>query len=87
MVIAGLLVLGLVAWLVAVRAMDGMTMGGRYELGAPIAFLGVWVLMMAAMMFPSVWPAMVVHERLLEPGRNGDGSSRGVVLRLSRVTF
>ena len=66
MVIAGLLVLGLVAWLVAVRAMGGMTMGGRYELGAPIAFLGVWVLMMAAMMFPSVWPAMVVHERLLE---------------------
>ena len=66
MVIAGLLVLGLVAWLVAVRAMGGMTMGGRYELGAPIAFLGVWVLMMAAMMFPSVWPAVVVHERLLE---------------------
>ena len=75
--IAGLLILGLVAWLLAVRAMRGMTMGVRYELGAP-TFLGVWVLMMAAMMFPSVWPAMVVHERLhdarakrgrVEPGR------------------
>jgi predicted metal-binding membrane protein len=60
------------------RVMDGMATGGRYALGAPVAFLGVWVLMMAAMMFPSVWPALVVHRRVLdrraengqiEPGR------------------
>ncbi len=75
---SSLLLLGLLAWLVSMRVMDGMAMDGRYRLGAPVAFLGVWVLMMAAMMFPSVWPALVVHRRVLrrraengrvEPGR------------------
>jgi len=79
MLISSLLVLGVVAWLVSMRVMDDMTMDGRYALGAPIAFLGAWVLMMAAMMFPSVWPALIVHQRVLsrraesgrvEPGRN-----------------
>lgn len=78
MLVASLLVLALVGWMVAIRVMDGMAMDRRYALGAPVAFLGVWVLMMAAMMFPSVWPALIVHGRLLgqradqgraEPGR------------------
>ena len=76
--VLSVLVLGLVAWLVSVAVMNGMAMDGRYALGAPVAFLGAWVLMMAAMMFPSVWPALVVHGRVLarraatgrvEPGR------------------
>jgi predicted metal-binding membrane protein len=70
MVVASLLVLALVAWMVSIRVMDGMAMDGRYALGAPVAFLSVWVLMMAAMMFPSVWPAVIVHGRLL--GRRAD---------------
>jgi predicted metal-binding membrane protein len=77
-VVACLLVVALVAWMVSIRVMDGMAMSGRYALGAPVAFLSVWVLMMAAMMFPSVWPALLVHGRMLgrraergraEPGR------------------
>jgi predicted metal-binding membrane protein len=78
MLVSSVLLLGLVAWLVSIRVMDGMAMDGRYALGGPAVFLGAWVLMMAAMMFPSVWPAVVVHGRVLdrraergraEPGR------------------
>ena len=76
--VGALLVLALVAGLVAARAMDASTMEGRYALGSATAFLGLWVLMMAAMMLPSVWPAVIVHRRMLdrraergrvEPGR------------------
>ena len=75
--IGSLLALALLAWLVSARLVGGMTMDGRYAFGNAASFLVVWVVMMAAMMLPSVWPAVIVHRRLLDPrsagGRVGPG--------------
>jgi predicted metal-binding membrane protein len=38
-----------------------MGMGGRFSVGSLGHFVVLWVLMMAAMMFPSVWPAVAVY--------------------------
>jgi predicted metal-binding membrane protein len=38
-----------------------MGMGGRFSVGSLGFFVVLWVLMMAAMMFPSVWPAVAVY--------------------------
>jgi hypothetical protein len=40
MLVSSLLVLGLVAWMVSMRGMDGMAMGGRYALGVILTRLG-----------------------------------------------
>lgn len=58
-----LLVVAAAAWLVVVllaRAMRGMS--GSMDLG-PAAFTGVWVLMMVAMMLPSVAPLAALYTR------------------------
>jgi predicted metal-binding membrane protein len=44
--------------------MDGMDGGPWTELGALGWFLGVWVVMMAAMMFPSVAPTVALYSKL-----------------------
>ena len=41
-----------VAWVVTLRQMNGMDMGGATELGSLVSFLALWVPMMAAMMLP-----------------------------------
>jgi predicted metal-binding membrane protein len=51
--------LGAVAWVIAVRQMDGMDMGYATELGSVGSFAGVWIAMMAAMMLPGAAPAAV----------------------------
>ncbi|MGH9287115.1 MAG: DUF2182 domain-containing protein [Acidimicrobiales bacterium] len=65
--------LGLVALLVAVAAlgwwwtgdrMRGMDNGPWTGLGSFGWFLGVWVVMMAAMMFPSVAPTVALYSRM-----------------------
>jgi len=38
-----------------------MEMGGRFSVGSLGFFVVLWVLMMAAMMFPSVWPAVAMY--------------------------
>src|SRR5438132_875124 len=53
--------LAVVAWIASVRRMDGMSMGSRFSVGSLGFFVVLWVLMMAAMMFPSVWPAVAMH--------------------------
>src|SRR5947208_2718546 len=58
-IVLGCLTVG--AWLASVGRMDGMEMGGRFSVGSLGFFLVLWVLMMAAMMFPSVWPAVAIH--------------------------
>jgi predicted metal-binding membrane protein len=58
-VVVGCLTVG--AWLASVGAMQGMEMGGRFSVGSFGFFVVLWVLMMAAMMFPSVWPAIAVY--------------------------
>ena len=53
--------LGLAAasWVVAVRQMNGMDMGVATRLGSFTFFVGLWVVMMAAMMLPGAVPAVV----------------------------
>jgi predicted metal-binding membrane protein len=37
------------------------SMSGRLGLDSALTFLGIWLAMMAAMMFPSFWPAVVLY--------------------------
>ncbi len=52
------------AWWWTARQMAGMDEGPWTGLGSLIWFLGVWVTMMAAMMFPSVAPTVALYSRL-----------------------
>ena len=59
-----LLVLAAVGWWWTAGRMAGMDAGPGTELGALGWFLGVWVVMMAAMMFPSVAPTVALYSRM-----------------------
>jgi predicted metal-binding membrane protein len=59
-----LLALAAIAWWSTLDRMRGMDDGPGTELGALTWFLGVWVVMMAAMMFPSVWPTVTLYAHL-----------------------
>ena len=66
---AGLLLVATVAWLATVgraATMRGMT--GTMGLGLA-AFVGMWALMMAAMMLPSVAPVASMYQRSVRPRR------------------
>jgi predicted metal-binding membrane protein len=54
-----------VCWVLTIRRMQGMgmDMGPGSDLGSFSWFLPTWVIMMAAMMFPSALPAVVSFER------------------------
>ncbi len=79
---AGLIVLlvaaAVLAWTVTGNRMDGMDAGPGTDLGGVGWFTGVWVVMMAAMMFPSVWP-MVVTFRRVDASRRSAGKPTGAV--------
>jgi predicted metal-binding membrane protein len=62
--IALLFALAAVAWWSTADRMAGMDAGPGTELGALGWFLGVWVVMMAAMMFPSVSPTVALYARM-----------------------
>jgi predicted metal-binding membrane protein len=62
--IALLLALAGAAWWSTGDRMAGMDEGPGTELGALGWFLGVWVVMMAAMMFPSVSPTVALYARM-----------------------
>jgi predicted metal-binding membrane protein len=62
--IALLLALAAVAWWSTAGRMSGMDAGPGTDLGAVGWFLGVWVVMMAAMMFPSVWPTVALYAHM-----------------------
>jgi predicted metal-binding membrane protein len=59
-----LLVLAALAWWAIVNQMAGMDAGPGTDLGALGWFIGVWVVMMAAMMFPSVAPTVALYARM-----------------------
>jgi|SRR3954447_15560033 len=59
-----LLALAAVGWWWTVDEMRGMDAGPWTSLGALGWFLGVWVVMMAAMMFPSVAPTIALYSRM-----------------------
>ena len=62
--IALLFALAAVGWWWTVDEMQGMDGGPRTDLGALAWFVGVWVVMMAAMMFPSVAPTVALYSRM-----------------------
>ena len=62
--VALLLVLAALAWWATVNQMAGMDAGPGTDLGALGWFIGVWVVMMAAMMFPSVAPTIALYARM-----------------------
>ena len=59
-----LLVLAALAWWSSVDRMRGMDTGPGTDLGTLGWFLGVWLVMMAAMMLPSVWPTVALYSRM-----------------------
>lgn len=52
-------------WALSVWRMRGMDMEGRFDAGALAPFLLLWVVMMGAMMLPSVAPAVGVQRRVM----------------------
>jgi predicted metal-binding membrane protein len=62
--VALLFVLAAIGWWWTAERMQGMDDGPWTALGTLGWFLGVWVVMMAAMMFPSLAPAVVLYARM-----------------------
>jgi predicted metal-binding membrane protein len=71
-VIALLLILAIVAWIVTDLRMAGMDAGPGTDPGAFGFYITTWVVMMAAMMFPSIAP-MVLTFRTLQGRRREQG--------------
>jgi predicted metal-binding membrane protein len=59
-----LLALAALAWVVTAGRMEGMDAGPGTDPGTLGFFIVIWVVMMAAMMFPSVLPMVVVYDRV-----------------------
>jgi hypothetical protein len=59
-----LFALAALAWWLTVDRMRGMDERPGTDLGTLGWFLGVWVVMMAAMMFPSVSPTVALYSRM-----------------------
>jgi predicted metal-binding membrane protein len=76
--IAVLFALAAIGWWWAVDQMRGMDNGPWTDLGAGGWFLGVWVVMMAAMMFPSVAPTVALYSRMT----NGQSVVRPLIFAL-----
>jgi len=70
--IAALLVLALASWVLTDERMAGMDSGPGTDLGGFGFYVTVWVVMMAAMMFPSISPMVSVYARL-QRGRREKG--------------
>jgi predicted metal-binding membrane protein len=65
-----LVVLAAIGWAVTDDRMAGMDAGPGTDLGGLGWFLGVWVVMMAAMMFPSIAPMVIMYARIQEGKRD-----------------
>jgi predicted metal-binding membrane protein len=59
-----LLVLAVLAWWFTVDQMRGMDAGPGTGLGTLAWFLGIWLVMMAAMMFPSIAPTVALYSTM-----------------------
>jgi predicted metal-binding membrane protein len=74
--IAVLLALALFAWLVTGDRMEGMDAGPGTDPGTLGFYVGSWIVMMAAMMFPSVAPTVRIYSRVQRRRRAHEGSLR-----------
>jgi predicted metal-binding membrane protein len=62
--VAALVALAAAAWWSTIRSMGGMAGSPGTELGALGWFVGVWIVMMAAMMLPAVSPTVALYARM-----------------------
>jgi len=70
-IVAALLACAAAAWLFTAEQAASMSgMGGMAMLGAGL-FLGIWAVMMVAMMFPSVAPMVLAHARIVRSRGEG----------------
>jgi predicted metal-binding membrane protein len=69
-----LLLLALAGWAVTDERMSGMDAGPGTALGTLGFFLVTWVVMMSAMMFPSIAPMVLMYARM-KAGRREQGKS------------
>ncbi|MGE5409177.1 MAG: DUF2182 domain-containing protein [Syntrophothermus sp.] len=69
-----LALLSVAAWVITSEQMAGMDAGPGTDPGALGFFIGVWVVMMAAMMFPSVGPTVLMYARI-QSGRRARGDA------------
>jgi predicted metal-binding membrane protein len=75
-----LLLLALVAWAATDARMRGMDAGPGTDLGTLGFFLVTWVVMMSAMMFPSISPMVLMYARMASGQRErGKGDQAGAV--------
>jgi predicted metal-binding membrane protein len=63
-IVAALFALAGIAWWATADRMSGMDAGPGTDLGTLGWFAGIWVVMMAAMMFPSVSPTVALYARM-----------------------
>src|SRR6476469_3343414 len=73
-----LLALAVLAWAVTDSRMRGMDAGPGTELGALGFFLVTWVVMMSAMMFPSISPMVLMFARMDTGRREREGGPGAV---------
>jgi predicted metal-binding membrane protein len=64
-----LLVLAAAAWISTGDRMAGMDAGPGTDPGSVGFYVTAWVVMMAAMMFPSIWPMVTMYSRIQEGKR------------------
>ncbi len=69
--------LAVVAWLASVNQMRGIGMDDRFSVGSFGFFVGLWVVMMAAMMFPSVWPTLSLYGMIMRNRATSSVSTGG----------
>ncbi|MGO4256723.1 DUF2182 domain-containing protein [Marmoricola sp. RAF53] len=62
--VLALVAIAVVGWIWTIHEMDGMDAGPWTSLGGLAWFLGVWVVMMVAMMFPSVAPTVALYTKM-----------------------
>jgi predicted metal-binding membrane protein len=73
--IAGLLGLALLGWLITDQRMAGMDAGPGTDLGTLGFYITAWVVMMAAMMFPSIAPMVLVYRMIDRRRRDHPGAA------------
>ena len=72
-----LLALAAVGWLVTDERMAGMDHGPGTDLGSLGFYVSAWVVMMAAMMFPSILPMVSIYQRVQARRREQGKALRG----------
>jgi len=77
--VAVLVVMAVVGWVVTDERMVGMDAGPGTDPGALGFYVGVWVVMMAAMMFPSIAPMVIAYSRIQHRRRERGKAHSGPV--------